>query len=109
MSISDAYGASRPAEITFEARVVSAPGFFYGTRTHCTHETFEAQTSAGPVQIVDNVALAPRIPVQPGDRVRVRGEMVHDPGREPVVHWTHHDPQRRHAGGFIEWRGHVYA
>jgi hypothetical protein len=109
MTIYDAYRGSRPAEITFDARVTSQPSFFFGTHTHCEHEAFDVQTSAGPVHIVDNVALAPRIAVQPGDRIRVRGEMVHDPGKMPVVHWTHHDPAGRHADGFIELHGRVYA
>ena len=38
-------------------------------------------------------SIAPRCPVRAGDRIEVRGEMVHDPGRPPVVHWTHHDPR----------------
>jgi hypothetical protein len=47
--------------------------------------------------------------VSVGDRVEIRGEMVHDPGRLPVVHWTHHDPAGRHPDGFIRWRGRLYA
>lgn len=109
MDLQGAYSARHPAEVTFEARVTTAPRFFFGTRTRCEHEAFEAQTAAGGVEIVDNVGIAPRVPVQPGDWIEVRGEMVHDPGREPVVHWTHHDPANRHAGGFIRLRGQVYA
>jgi hypothetical protein len=85
------------------------PRFFIGRRTKCEHEAFDAQTGAGPVEIVDNVRIAPRVPVQPGDRISVRGEMVHDRGRPPIVHWTHHDPEGRHADGFIRFRGQVYA
>jgi hypothetical protein len=65
--------------------------------------------SAGPIDVIDNVDLAPRIPVQPGDRIEVCGEMVHDPGKLPIVHWTHHDPANRHPGGFIRFRGRLYA
>ena len=109
MDLSAAYSGSSPAEVTFEGQVTTGARYFFGTRTKCEHETFGVQTSAGPVRIVDNVAIAPRVPVQPGDRVEVRGEMVHDPGRIPIVHWTHHDPQGRHVGGFIEFGGRVYA
>ena len=73
------------------------------------HEAFDAQTNAGPLEVVDNVDIAPPCPVQVGDRIEVRGEMVHDRGRPPVVHWTHHDPSDRHAGGFIRLRGRLYA
>jgi hypothetical protein len=73
------------------------------------HEAFDAQTSSGPVEIVDNVSIAPRVPVQPGDSIDVRGEMVHDAGKPPVVHWTHHDPQGTHPDGFIRYHGRTYA
>jgi hypothetical protein len=49
------------------------------------------------------------VPVRPGDRVTVQGEEVHDPGRPPIVHWTHHDPGHRHADGFIVLDGRTYA
>lgn len=109
MTFTQAYSAARPAEVTFQATVATAPHFFYGTRTHAEHEAFAAQTAAGRVDVVDNVSLAPTIPVRPGDRIEVRGEMVHDPGRRPIVHWTHHDPRGIHADGFIRLQGKVYA
>lgn len=109
VDLQTAYAGTRPAEITFEASVTSNPRFFFGARSRRMHEAFNAQTASGPVEIVDNVGIAPRIPVQPGDRIEVRGEMVHDPGRMPIVHWTHHDPDRRHPDGFIQLRGRVYA
>ncbi len=109
MNLQSAYAGTNPAEVTFNALVTSTPRFFYGSNTHCMHEAFNAQTGAGNVEIVDNVGIAPRVPVQPGDRIEVRGEMVHDPGRPPVVHWTHHDPDGRHENGFIRYQGRVYA
>lgn len=109
MTLSAAYNSLRQSEVTFSATVSSDPNYFYGTHTHCMHEEFDAQTSAGPVDVIDNVALAPRVPVKTGDQIQVRGEMVHDPGRIPVVHWTHHDPARTHEGGFIRVNGRTYA
>lgn len=109
MNLQTAYSATWPSEVTFEGRVTSSPRFFFGRRTQCEHEAFNVQTRAGGVEIVDNVAIAPRVPVQPGDRIEVRGEMVHDPGRPPIVHWTHHDPGNVHQAGFIRLRGQVYA
>lgn len=96
-------------EVTLNGRVTTPARYFFGTRTKCEHETFGMQTPAGAVQVVDNVAIAPRVPVRPGDEIEVRGELVRDPGRIPVVHWTHHDPQGKHVGGFIELRGRLYA
>jgi hypothetical protein len=109
MTLQAAYAGTAPAEVLFNAQVTSAPHFFYGTKTHHMHEEFGADTSAGPVDIIDNVGLAPRIPVQPGDQIQVKGEMVHDPGSVPRVHWTHRDPSGRHADGFIRFQGRVYA
>jgi hypothetical protein len=107
--LATAYRATGPSRVDFQAIVASAPRFFFGVRTHCTHEAFEAATDAGPVEVVDNVNIAPRCPVQVGDRVEVCGVMEHDPGRPPVVHWTHHDPSGRHPSGFSRWRGRLYA
>ncbi len=109
MNFIAAYDGTRSAEVCFAATVASRPHFFYGTRTHAEHEAFEVATAAGRLEIVDNVAIAPPIPVTPGDRIQVRGEIVHDPGREPVVHWTHRDPAGKHADGFIRLRGQIYA
>jgi hypothetical protein len=109
MNLQTAYSGTRPAEVTFDARVTGMPHFFFGRRSGCRHEAFDAQTACGGLEIVDNVSIAPPVPVQPGDRIQVRGEMVHDRGRPPIVHWTHHDPESRHADGFIRLRGRVYA
>ena len=109
MTLSSAYTSTAPAEVRFDATVTSAASYFYGTHTHCTHEEFTAQSSAGPIDVIDNVALAPRVPVRSGDRIEVQGEMVHDPGKMPIVHWTHRDPSGRHVDGFIRLRGRLYA
>jgi hypothetical protein len=109
MDIASAYTQRRPAQVDFDATVSSTPRFFIGNRTHAMHEAFDVRTAAGPVEIVDNVSIAPRCPVSVGDSIHVSGEMVHDPGRLPVVHWTHHDPSGHHTDGFIRLRGRVYA
>jgi hypothetical protein len=109
MNLAAAYYGSTPARVDFSGTVCSPPRFFYGSRTHAMHEAFNVRSSAGELEVVDNVSIAPRCPVQTGDRVEVRGEMVHDPGRLPVVHWTHHDPAHRHPDGFIRLHGKLYA
>jgi hypothetical protein len=95
--------------VDISGTVCSQPRFFYGSRTHCVHEAFDVAGSGGKVEVVDNVDIAPRCPVKPGDRVEVAGELVHDPGRLPVLHWTHHDPEHVHRDGFIRLHGRVYA
>jgi hypothetical protein len=97
-------------EVRFSATVTTAPTFFYGRHTHAEHEQFDCRTDDGrTIRVIDNVALAPPVPVHPGDRVTIQGEEVHDAGAPPIVHWTHHDPAHRHPDGSITLRGRVYA
>jgi len=71
-----------PSEVAFGATVLTRPHFFYGTNTHAMHEAFQVRADDGHrLEIVDNVALAPRIPVAPGDRISVQGELVPDAAR----------------------------
>ena len=109
MDLAAAYSGAGRAWVDFTARVASAPRFFYGSRTHAMHEAFDVLSSAGRLEVVDNVGIAPRCPVRVGDAVEIRGELVHDPCRLPVVHWTHHDPAHHHPDGFIRLRGRLYA
>jgi hypothetical protein len=109
LDLTAAYRSSGKAMVDFSATVTSKPTYFTGTHTGCEHEEFDVASDAGPIDVVDNVDIAPRIPVSPGDRIEVRGEMVHDPGKIPVVHWTHHDPTARHPDGFIRFQGRNYA
>jgi hypothetical protein len=99
-----------PVEVDFGATVLSPPRYFVGTVTHARHEAFDCRTDEGlALEIVDNVDIAPTLPVGPGDRIAVRGELVVDPGRGPLVHWTHHDPAARHPDGYIDFAGRRYA
>ncbi len=102
--------SSRPSEVQFGATVLSTPRFFYGSRTHAVHEAFDVRGDDGVrVEIVDNVAIAPRVPLSAGDHIDVRGELVPHTRYGPLVHWTHHDPDHTHVDGFIDLRGRRYA
>lgn len=60
------------------------------------------------VLIAHNIDLAPRLPdIQPGDRIGFKGEYVWN-AKGGIVHWTHHDPDRRHDGGWLRHRGETY-
>ena len=97
-------------EVQWSGTVTSPATFFRGSRTHAVHEQFDVRRADGvQFRVIDNVDLAPRVPVAPGDRVTVRGELVTREGAPPIVHWTHHDPRGRHQDGFIEWSGRLYA
>jgi hypothetical protein len=109
-NIAAALAGPLPTEVDFGATVTSPPRFFTGAMSHTRHEAFDCRTDDGlALEIVDNVDIAPPVSVGPGDRIAVRGELVHDPGRAPLVHWTHHDPAAQHADGWIDFAGRRYA
>jgi|SRR5271156_4266013 len=109
-SLAGALASHVPSEVTFAGTVVSRARFFYGSNTHALHEAFNVRSDDGHrVEIVDNVKLAPRVPVAVGDHVTVKGELIPDGDRGPLVHYTHHDPRGLHDDGYIELNGRVYA
>lgn len=58
--------------------------------------------------IAHNIDLAPRIPgIRKGDTVEFYGEFRSNP-EGGVIHWTHHDPQGRHPGGWLRHKGRTY-
>lgn len=69
------------------------------------HQRFILELSSGHTVLVShNIDLAERVPLNSGTFVTLRGEYEwNDQGG--VVHWTHHDPQGRIEGGWIEVDG----
>ena len=59
------------------------------------------------VLIEHNLTIAPRVPVGSGDRVTIRGEYVWN-AQGGLIHFTHHDPDGSHAGGYILVAGRRY-
>ena len=97
-------------QVHYSGTVTTPPSFFWSKHSHREHEQFDVRADDGsPFRVIDNVTIAPRVPAHPGDRVSVQGELVHDRGRPPIVHWTHHDPRGRHPDGFITLGGRIYA
>jgi hypothetical protein len=55
-----------------------------------------------------NIDLAPRVEnLQIGDAMTFKGEYVYNP-KGGIMHWTHHDPDRNQAGGWIKHNGKIY-
>lgn len=73
------------------------------------HQRFVIRTDGGiSLLISHNIDLAPRLDgLAVGDRVVARGEYVwNDKGG--LLHWTHHDPAGRLAGGYLLWKERRY-
>ncbi|MES9970592.1 MAG: DUF3465 domain-containing protein [Candidatus Thiodiazotropha sp.] len=73
------------------------------------HQRFIVRLTSGhTVLIAHNIDLAPRIDLlDAGDRIAFSGVYEWNE-RGGVVHWTHHDPQGRRQGGWIEHQGRRY-
>ncbi|EHY0936270.1 DUF3465 domain-containing protein [Vibrio cholerae] len=73
------------------------------------HQKFILKLNSGQTLLVaHNIDLAPRIPnLQVGDSVEFYGEYEWNK-KGGVLHWTHKDPQNRHAHGWLKHNGQVY-
>lgn len=69
------------------------------------HQRFILELANGHTLLVaHNIDLAPRVPLEAGDRIGFFGEFEWTE-RGGVLHWTHHDPGGRHVGGWLELDG----
>lgn len=73
------------------------------------HQKFVLKLNSGQTLLVaHNIDLAPRIPnLKVGDSVEFYGEYEWNK-KGGVLHWTHKDPQNRHAHGWLKHNGQVY-
>lgn len=73
------------------------------------HQRFLLRLDNGQtILIAHNIDLAPRIPrLREGDNVAFYGEYEWNE-KGGVLHWTHHDPGGRHAGGWLRHDGTTY-
>ncbi|WP_241856146.1 DUF3465 domain-containing protein [Sulfurimonas lithotrophica] len=73
------------------------------------HQRFIIKEPSGrTLLIAHNIDLAPKIhSLQKGDLIDFCGEYENN-AKGGVVHWTHHDPQKRHSDGWLEYNGKRY-
>ncbi|MBU6423810.1 MAG: DUF3465 domain-containing protein [Chloroflexota bacterium] len=94
-------------EVTVTGRVESVLGDASGPSG--AHQRFivELDGATQTVLVDNNVTIGRRAPVSVGDEVSVHGEYVWN-AEGGLVHFTHHDPEHTHEGGWIEVRGARY-
>ncbi|MGA7276603.1 MAG: DUF3465 domain-containing protein, partial [Desulfocapsaceae bacterium] len=73
------------------------------------HQRFILRLDNGQtVLIAHNIDIAPRIEaLKIGDRVTFAGEYEWNE-KGGVVHWTHHDPRKKHADGWLRHNNRLY-
>lgn len=73
------------------------------------HQRFIIRLKSGlTLMIAHNIDLAPRVnALKVGDQINFYGEYEWN-SMGGVVHWTHHDPNSRHEGGWLNHGGKLY-
>ncbi len=73
------------------------------------HQKFILRLGTGQTLLVShNIDLAPRVNgLMVGDTVEFYGEYEWNP-KGGVIHWTHHDPNNYHVGGWLKHSGRTY-
>lgn len=73
------------------------------------HQRFILKLGSGQTLLVaHNIDLAPKIKgLKKGDAIDFYGEYEWTE-QGGVIHWTHHDPQGRHADGWLKHNGKIY-
>ena len=73
------------------------------------HQKFILELPNGQtVLVAHNIDLAPRIQsIQKQDQVELYGEYEYS-DKGGVIHWTHHDPARKHVDGWLKHQGRTY-
>ncbi|QPK62167.1 DUF3465 domain-containing protein [Methylomonas sp. LL1] len=73
------------------------------------HQRFILRLNSGQTLLIaHNIDLADRIEaLRIGDKVAFFGEYEWSE-KGGTLHWTHHDPQRRHVGGWLQHAGRTY-
>jgi hypothetical protein len=101
--IQDLFEARRSDEVVVISGVVDR--LLSDDNDDSRHQRFIVRLESGHTLLVaHNIDLADRVPLGVGDPVNLRGEYEWNE-QGGLLHWTHHDPQARREGGWIEYKG----
>jgi hypothetical protein len=94
-------------EVTADATIIQVLPDRYGSSG--PHEQFIVKLTSGDLTLLveHNLSIGTRVPVAVGDHVIVHGEYIWT-AQGGLIHFTHHDPEGRHEGGFIQDNGTTY-
>jgi hypothetical protein len=105
--VTDFHNRQSNVEVTADATVVR----LLPDRTSATgmHEQFIIKLSSADltIEVEHNILIGTRVPVHEGDHVIVHGEYVWN-AQGGLIHFTHHDPNGTHEGGYIRDGGRTY-
>ncbi len=94
-------------EVTADGAVVRV----FADRSSSTgvHEQFIVRLTGTDltVEVEHNISIGARVPVVAGDHVVIHGEYIWN-SKGGLIHFTHHDPQGTHEGGYIRDNGKTY-
>src|SRR3982074_989613 len=105
--VTDFHNHQSNVEVTADATVIRLlPD---RTSATATHEQFIIKLSSGDltIEVEHNISIAARAPVKEGDHVIVHGVYVWN-AQGGLIHFTHHDPNGSHEGGYIQDGGRTY-
>ena len=73
------------------------------------HQKFIVELASGQtIMFAHNISISDKIKdLKVGDEIKFAGEYIwNDEGG--LVHWTHHDPEKKHSDGWLEHNGNRY-
>jgi hypothetical protein len=73
------------------------------------HQRFIIKLNSGQtILVAHNIDLAKKIKnLKVGSTIELKGEYEWN-NKGGVIHWTHHDPSKRHTDGWIKYNGKIY-
>jgi hypothetical protein len=104
---SDFQAHASKVEVTADGVVVA---IFSDRRSSTgTHEQFIIRLTSQnmTVEVEHDISIGRRVPLTQGDHVIVHGEYIWN-SQGGLIHFTHHDPQGTHEGGYIIDHGTTY-